>query len=171
MSAPVMNAPVIGSAPRPALRRPAPARPAPARPAPSRRGPRDGRLPAPLPARGSECRGTVPVAARPRPTAPAASARVIARRRAVAGVLAGAALAGLVWVFAIIGGNLEAASAPEPVTTSVVHVRGGETLTAVAARVAPDMPRQAVINQLRALNSMTSPNLTVGQALVVPVYR
>jgi len=96
---------------------------------------------------------------------------VFARRKAAAAILVGAALAGLVWLFAIVGGNYEAASAPAPVATSVVHVRGGETLTAVAARIAPDMPRQAVVNQLRALNSMTSPTLTVGQALVVPVYR
>jgi predicted Zn-dependent protease len=89
----------------------------------------------------------------------------------VAGILAGAALAALVWVFAIVGGDYAAASSPDPVTTSVVHVRGGETLNAVAARVAPDVSRQAVMNQLRALNGLTSATLSVGQALVVPVYR
>ncbi len=83
----------------------------------------------------------------------------------------GAALAGLVWVFAIVGGDYEAAAAPDPVATSIVHVRGGETLNAIAARIAPDVPRQAVVNQLRALNAMASAHLTVGQALVVPVYR
>ncbi|GAB09333.1 hypothetical protein GOARA_036_00650 [Gordonia araii NBRC 100433] len=96
---------------------------------------------------------------------------MFARRRATAGILVGAALAGLVWFFAVIGGNYEAASAPDPVATSVVHVRGGESLNAIAARVAPEMPRQAVINQLRALNNLSSANLTVGQALVAPVYR
>jgi predicted Zn-dependent protease len=89
----------------------------------------------------------------------------------VAGILVGAALAGLVWVFALVGGDYEEASAPAPVATSVVHVRGGETLNSVAARVAPEVPRQAVINQLRALNGMTTTALSVGQALVVPVYR
>ncbi|GED98159.1 LysM peptidoglycan-binding domain-containing protein [Gordonia crocea] len=133
------------------------------------RGPRDTRLPAPRPGRGSECTG--PAHGRPRVARPAPDSRVFARRKAAAAILVGAALAGLVWLFAIVGGNYEAASAPAPVATSVVHVRGGETLTAVAARIAPDMPRQAVVNQLRALNSMTSPTLTVGQALVVPVYR
>ncbi|MFT4199620.1 MAG: LysM peptidoglycan-binding domain-containing protein [Gordonia sp. (in: high G+C Gram-positive bacteria)] len=94
-----------------------------------------------------------------------------ARRRAVAAVLVGAALAGLVWFFTVVGGNFAAAAAPEPVSTSVVHVRGGETLNAVAARVAPEVPRQAVINQLRALNGMTSVQVSTGQALVVPVYQ
>ena len=118
---------------------------------------------------GTECRGS----GHQRSSAGSgvASTRVFARRRASAGILVGAVLAGLVWVFVIVGGDYEAASAPDPVATSVVHVRGGETLHAVAARVAPDVPRQAVINQLRALNGMTSVTLTVGQALVVPVYR
>ncbi|QKT09153.1 LysM peptidoglycan-binding domain-containing protein [Gordonia sp. X0973] len=97
---------------------------------------------------------------------------MIARRRgSAAAILVGAALAGLVWLFAIVGGNYEASTAPDPVATSVVHVRGGETLNSVAARVAPDMPRQAVINQLRALNGLPSSQLTAGQALVAPVYR
>ena len=108
---------------------------------------------------------------RPQPSAVRGTDRAVARRRSAAGILVGAALAGLVWVFALVGGDYEAASAPEPVATSVVHVRGGETLNSVAARVAPEVPRQAVINQLRALNGMTTTALSVGQALVVPVYR
>ena len=128
-------------------------------PVPSRRvtplakRPRDPRLSASPPARGTDCGGS----AHPRqPLVGADAARVFARRRAVAGILAGAALAALVWVFAIVGGDYAAASSPDPVTTSVVHVRGGET---------------AVMNQLRALNGLTSATLSVGQALVVPVYR
>ena len=143
-------------------------------PVPSRRvtplakRPRDPRLSASPPARGTDCGGS----AHPRqPLVGADAARVFARRRAVAGILAGAALGALVWVFAIVGGDYAAASSPDPVTTSVVHVRGGETLNAVAARVAPDVSRQAVMNQLRALNGLTSATLSVGQALVVPVYR
>ncbi len=137
------------------------------------RGPRDTRLPAPRHSRGTECGGTAHPRSRPRPqtSAAARAERVYARRRSVAGILVGAALAGIVWVFALVGSDYEAASAPAPVATSVVHVRGGETLNSVAARVAPEVPRQAVINQLRALNGMTTTALSVGQALVVPVYR
>lgn len=137
------------------------------------RGPRDTRLPAPRHSRGTECGGGARPRRqqRPQPSAVRGTDRAVARRRSAAGILVGAALAGLVWVFALVGGDYEAASAPEPVATSVVHVRGGETLNSVAARVAPEVPRQAVINQLRALNGMTTTALSVGQALVVPVYR
>ncbi|MFT3900213.1 MAG: LysM peptidoglycan-binding domain-containing protein [Gordonia sp. (in: high G+C Gram-positive bacteria)] len=162
MSAPVMHRPTV----RPVRPQPRHVPASAPRPPETRRRPVDTRLPAPTPV-ASRCAGP----ARPvRAAVPAPSKRTLARRRAVAGILAGAALAGLVWFFAVVGGNFAAATAPEPVSTSVVHVRGGETLNSVAERVAPGVSRQAVINQLRALNGMASAELAAGQALVAPVY-
>ena len=47
------------------------------------------------------------------------------------------------------------------------EMRAGEVITAEVV----DVSRQAVMKQLRALNGLTSATLSVGQALVVPVYR
>ncbi|NMN99921.1 LysM peptidoglycan-binding domain-containing protein [Gordonia sp. TBRC 11910] len=92
------------------------------------------------------------------------------RRRGVAGVLVGAALGGFVWFFAIVGNDYAAATAPEPTSTAVVHVRAGESLNSVAVRVAPQIPAQAVIAEIVELNHLHASALRVGQALVTPVY-
>ncbi|MYR05822.1 LysM peptidoglycan-binding domain-containing protein [Gordonia sp. SID5947] len=104
--------------------------------------------------------------------APAGERRVYARRRAAAlAVLVGSALAALVWVVAIVGSNYAASVAPEPVGTEVVHVRQGDSLSSIADRVAPDMPRQSVIDQIVERNALPSSGLRVGQALIAPAYR
>lgn len=126
--------------------------------------PSDRRLPAPRPA-GTAC--TQPQRHRSQLDAQAA---VYRRRRSVAGVAVGAALAGLVWFFAIVGGEYQASVEPAPSSTAVVHVRAGESLSAVASRVAPQMPVETVINRLVELNHLRTSGLTVGQALVAPVY-
>lgn len=87
-------------------------------------------------------------------------------------LLVGGVLAGMVWLMAIIGGGLEDAATPAtPGTTEVVYVRSGESLSALAERIAPELPTAGVIAQVRALNSLESSGLRVGQALVVPDYR
>lgn len=126
--------------------------------------PSDRRAPAPLPAGTSCAAGS---RGRPQPPVPAG---VYRRRRGVAGVLVGAALAGLVWFFAIVGGEYQASVEPMPSSTAVVHVRAGESLSALASRVAPQLPVQTVINRLVELNHLRSSGLTVGQPLVAPVY-
>jgi hypothetical protein len=44
-------------------------------------------------------------------------------------------------------------------------------LSSIAARVAPDMPRQTVIDEIVELNDMPSSGLRVGQPLLTPAYR
>lgn len=118
--------------------------------------------------------GPVPTsrAASTRCAAPATDRRVFARRRATAlAVVVGAALALMVWVVAIVGSNYAASVAPTPVGTEVVHVRAGDTLSSIADRVAPELPRQSVIDQIVERNNLSGAGLRVGQALIAPAYR
>ncbi|MFW0790358.1 LysM peptidoglycan-binding domain-containing protein [Gordonia sp. CPCC 205333] len=142
----------------------APTRPAPRRTPGSTTRPLNRRPDISWPT-GTRCSGTDGMRARE-----ARQMAVYRRRRGAASVLVGAALAGLVWFFAVVGGNYEASVAPAPTSTSVVHVRAGESLSAVAARVAPELPTQAVINKIVELNHLESSGVRVGQALVTPVY-
>lgn len=125
----------------------------PAGPRAPRRLPRDRRPvdPAPVPTR--------------RPTV-ASCEETYARRRFVAllGVAAASAAA-------VIGLGLLAASTGGdgvPDRTAITEVRGGETLWDIASRVAPDSPRQAVVERIRLLNGMEGSTLHPGQPLVVP---
>ncbi|WP_244882558.1 LysM peptidoglycan-binding domain-containing protein, partial [Gordonia desulfuricans] len=94
------------------------------------------------------------------------------RRRATAvAVMTGVALAMLVWIVAIVGSDYQRAAVPSPVSTQVVHVRAGESLGSIAARVAPDMPSRVVIDEIVELNDMAGSGLQVGQALLTPRYR
>lgn len=93
------------------------------------------------------------------------------RRRSAAALAAGVVLALSVWIVAILGGSYQDAVAPEPTGTTVVHVRGGESLGAVAQRVAPDMPTQLVIDEIIELNDLQSSGLRIGQPLLTPEYR
>ena len=119
-----------------------------------------------------------PVPAGTRCTAPGhdprqiASWETIARRRASAtGVLVGALLAAGVWVLVIVGNNYADAVAPDPTGTAVVYVRSGESLSSVAARVAPGYPVEAVVERIRELNDLASSGVVPGQPLLVPRYR
>lgn len=96
--------------------------------------------------------------------------RVFARRRAVLAVLVGVGLAVLVWVVGTIGADYAASVAPAPTGTEVVHVRQGDSLSSIADRVAPDVPRQSVIEEIVARNELGSSGLRVGQALIAPAY-
>ncbi|MEE3850556.1 LysM peptidoglycan-binding domain-containing protein [Gordonia sp. LSe1-13] len=104
--------------------------------------------------------------------APVVDRNVIARRRATAAsVLVGAALALVVWVVAIVGSDYAASVEPAPVGTEVVHVRQGDSLSSIADRVAPGVPRDAVIAQIVERNDLPGSGLRVGQALIAPAYR
>ncbi|WP_051198236.1 LysM peptidoglycan-binding domain-containing protein [Gordonia shandongensis] len=90
----------------------------------------------------------------------------------VTALLVGTVLAGLVWLIAIVGAGYQDAAVPEsPAATQVVYVRSGESLTSLAQRIAPDLPADGVIGQLRRLNGLETSGLHVGQALVAPDYR
>ncbi|GAA1480557.1 hypothetical protein GCM10009624_09970 [Gordonia sinesedis] len=128
------------------------------RPAAQRR-PVDRRPAAPAPV-GTRCGGGA-----------AARAAHLRRRATAAAVLVGIGLAMLVWVIGTVGANYQEASTPSPTRTEVVHVRAGESLTAIAERVAPDVPREVVIADIVDLNQMSGSGLRVGQPLLAPAYR
>lgn len=135
-----------------------PARRRPAYAGPARTGAR--RLPA---VAGTRCAT---------PVGPRVTAHRTARRTgAMVAVLTGVALALLVWLVAVAGSDYQQSTTPTPAATEVVHVRAGESLNSVAARVAPDLPRQAVIDEIARMNEMSGSGLQVGQALLVPAYR
>ncbi|GAB24483.1 hypothetical protein GOPIP_068_00540 [Gordonia polyisoprenivorans NBRC 16320 = JCM 10675] len=135
-----------------------PARRRPAYAGPARTGAR--RLPA---VAGTRCAT---------PVGPRVTAHRTARRTgAMVAVLTGVALALLVWLVAVAGSDYQQSTTPAPAATEVVHVRAGESLNSVAARVAPDLPRQAVIDEIARMNEMSGSGLQVGQALLVPAYR
>ncbi|MGB3302042.1 LysM peptidoglycan-binding domain-containing protein [Gordonia sp. (in: high G+C Gram-positive bacteria)] len=98
-------------------------------------------------------------------------AAVYRRRRVVGALLVGGALAAMVWMFAIVGANLESTPPAAPQATEVVYVRAGESLTSLAQRIAPDLPTAGVIAQLREINGLETSGLAVGQALRVPAYK
>lgn len=103
---------------------------------------------------------------------PEARRRSIEDRRWLGALLVGGMLAAMVWLVIIVGEGVESAAAPEvPASTSVVYVRSGESLTALAERIAPELPTAGVIAQVRELNGLETSGLYVGQALVVPDYR
>ncbi|MCX2965458.1 LysM peptidoglycan-binding domain-containing protein [Gordonia aquimaris] len=92
------------------------------------------------------------------------------RRATAAAVVLGGALAVLVWAVAIVGSNYAASVQPSPTGTEVVHVRQGDSLSSIADRIAPDVPRQAVIEQIVERNKLAGSGLRVGQALIAPAY-
>lgn len=119
-------------------------------------------------------RREVPVGAPPSGTrcvSPTSGRRRARTRGTSAAILTGTALALLVWLVGVAGNGYEDAVGSTPNATQVVHVRAGESLNSVAARVAPDLPRQAVIDEIIELNGMTGSSVSVGQALVTPAYR
>ncbi|MFT3662629.1 MAG: LysM peptidoglycan-binding domain-containing protein [Gordonia sp. (in: high G+C Gram-positive bacteria)] len=104
-------------------------------------------------------------------TAGPAAAEASARRRRAAGLLVGAGLAVVVAVMGVLGADYADAVTPGPAATEVVHVRTGETLSELAARIAPDQPESAVIAMVRELNGLETSGLRPGQALLVPARR
>jgi len=142
---------------------------------------RSARVGAPAPARprtrpaaGAPRR---PVAAAPRPVGSACregSGRTGSVRPAHVGwgaaILAGLALAIAVWAVVVGGSVLTDDHTPDVVGSSVVHVRGGESLSALAARTVPDAPVAQVVADIRELNHLGGSALTPGQPLVAPQY-
>ncbi|WFN94494.1 LysM peptidoglycan-binding domain-containing protein [Gordonia sihwensis] len=101
----------------------------------------------------------------------ALSPAVYRRRRWAGAAVVGGTLAGMVWLLALVGAGYQDAATPEsPAATHVVYVRSGESLTALAERIAPELPSAGVIAQLRDLNGLETSGLHVGQALIAPQY-
>lgn len=85
-------------------------------------------------------------------------------------VIVCAALLAAVVVMGLLG--LAHLRAPEPVSftgaTTIVRVHGGESLSDVAARVAPGESVGTVVEQIRALNDLASASVEPGQTLIAP---
>ncbi|MGU3500435.1 LysM peptidoglycan-binding domain-containing protein [Mycobacterium sp. C31M] len=56
-----------------------------------------------------------------------------------------------------------------PTRLSVVEVQTGETLQSIAARVAPDVPADSVVQRIRELNKLDTAAVRVGQTLIAPI--
>ncbi len=69
--------------------------------------------------------------------------------------------------------NLGGAAAEQPVEMptrlSVVEVQTGETLQSIAARVAPDVPADSVVERIRELNKLDTSAVRTGQTLIAPI--
>lgn len=113
-----------------------------------------------------------PAAVRPTP-APARVETDYARRRRIAGA-AGLAVASLAVVGVVTGlGQLLPGAAGDvevsvPDRVAVERVGAGETLWDVAARVAPESDRAAVVERIRELNVIGGSAVVAGETLRVP---
>ncbi|GAB2650501.1 LysM peptidoglycan-binding domain-containing protein [Prescottella soli] len=87
--------------------------------------------------------------------------------------LSNVAAAVVVTIGAVLGlgslANLTAGPGAVPTETAAVRVHGGETLSDVAARVAPDAPVGQVVDRIMELNEMSSAAVRAGQTLLAPV--
>ncbi|RVW09691.1 LysM peptidoglycan-binding domain-containing protein [Prescottella agglutinans] len=94
------------------------------------------------------------------------------RSRLAAGI-GNVAAAAVVTIGAVMGlgalANLTAGSGAMPTETAAVRVHGGETLSDVAARVAPEAPVGQVVDRIMELNEMSSAAVRTGQTLLAPV--
>lgn len=126
----------------------------------------------PVQVRPVERRTAYPAAVpRPRGLHPLPVRSRAVRRPVTPGVLVAAGLLTAVVVIGMISlAHLRAADpTPAPAATTVVAVRGGETLSDVAARTAPDAPTSRVVAEIVALNGLQDSSVRAGQTLVVPV--
>lgn len=120
----------------------------------------------------AEARHGVPARRRMRAIAVAAAVDDVyaRRRRAAAAVGAGLLLLLVMLGVALVGRAVEAASAPVEVGVSTVYVKQGQSISAIAAAVAPGMPREAAVERIRTINGLPNTAVHRGQALLVPVY-
>lgn len=78
-------------------------------------------------------------------------------------------VAALVYGFGVYAGAM--ADSTVPTATTVVRVAEGETLSELAARMAPGSDVSAVVDRIRELNGLGSAELFPGQPLTVPTSR
>jgi hypothetical protein len=97
---------------------------------------------------------------RPRPITPATTVGL---------ALLAAAITVWLGLVAQFGEALHGTSGDTPERLAVVRVEPGETLTHLAARVAPDAPAGRVVERIRDLNGLESAAPVAGQTLIAPV--
>jgi hypothetical protein len=104
------------------------------------------------------------------PVAPAVCRVRVTRRGRLLLLLVLAAL--LFTAFSLGRSASEAASEPaEAVQLEQTTVQPGDTLWAVARRIAPDNDPREVIDEIRRVNDLASSELTAGQQLLLPPAR
>jgi LysM repeat protein len=101
----------------------------------------------------------------PSPSAVSAPLRLTRRGAAVLAVLTAAVGAALVWAATLSAP--QTAAGPAASVPATVTVRAGDTLWALASRVAPDRDPRAEVADLRRLNHLTDSAVTPGQSLRV----
>jgi len=120
--------------------------------------------PAPAPVRRPADPALAPVAVLHPPLAEPRPLRLTQRGMVAVAVLVGLLALGLVW--------LARASAPQARThrtaPHVVTVQAGDTLWAIATRVAPGADPQAEVDRLKHVNHLSGSELVPGQQLRVP---
>jgi hypothetical protein len=88
---------------------------------------------------------------------PTAREQMFARRRAwAAGAVAGIGLMMVVAFMTFFGGAMQQSSDPARLGTEVVRVQSGESLGAIASRIAPEMPTETVVAKIMELNAMNN---------------
>lgn len=92
----------------------------------------------------------------------------LTRRGRVVVLLALVALALVAFTLGRVGSSQAATERPTPTSYAATTVHAGETLWAVAQRVAPGHDPREVVAQLRALNHLSDGGLQVGQQLLLP---
>ena len=92
--------------------------------------------------------------------------RTRVRRRRLAAIFT-IAVVGAAWAPAAVGA-LGAGPATERVSHSSYFVREGDTLWAIAERVAPGADPRPVVDALAAVNGVDAGSLLPGQLLVIP---
>ncbi|ORV07941.1 LysM peptidoglycan-binding domain-containing protein [Mycobacterium celatum] len=98
---------------------------------------------------------------RPRPITPATT---------VALALLAAVITVWLGLIAHLGAAVQSDAAGQvPDRLAVVRVEPGETLSHLAARVAPDAPAGQVAERIRQLNGLGTATLAAGQTLIAPV--
>lgn len=84
-----------------------------------------------------------------------------------------ALLAGGITLWLGLVAQIGASGAEQPVQMptrlSVVEVQTGETLQSIAARVAPDVPADSVVERIRELNKLDAAAVRAGQTLIAPI--
>ncbi|BCK54596.1 lytic transglycosylase [Nocardia wallacei] len=130
-----------------------------ARPDPDPRRPRGDRP------RAAVVRYDRPRTARPRGPHPAER---VERARVGFATLAVAALVSAAVVCGLIGVAHLRASAPAGESTAVVQVGAGESLSEVAARVAPGVPVRDTVRKIVELNGLRGAEVSSGRTLIVP---
>ncbi len=88
-------------------------------------------------------------------------------RRLLAGVIA-VPIAAILSFSVLAGGNAEATRSAGDTSFTTVVVAPGETLWAIAERVAPGSDPRDTIDAITRLNALDSPVLAVGDELAIP---